>query len=84
MFDNDLREEYSFSCLVISEDGTRTWLLDDELEPIEIYDDIIGLGSGGGYAAAARMAGATIERSIEIAIVRDSNSGGPVRVHAIQ
>lgn len=84
MFDTDLKDEYSFSCLIISPDGRRTWLIDDELEPIEIFDDIIGLGSGGGYAAAARMAGASIERSIEIAIMKDSNSGGPVRTHVIK
>lgn len=79
MFDTELREDYSFSCLIISQDGERTWLLDDELEPIEIFDGIIGLGSGGGYAAAARMAGASVAKAIEIAIHYDSNSGGPVR-----
>ncbi len=83
MFDTDLRDDFGFSCLVISKDGKQTWLLDNEMEPIEIFDDIIGLGSGGGYAAAARMAGASIDRSIEIAILKDTNSGGPVRTHKI-
>lgn len=83
LFDTDVRDDYLFSCLIISDDGTRTWLLDDEMEPIEIFDDIIGLGSGGGYAAAARMAGASIADSVEIAISRDSNSGGPVRTLVI-
>lgn len=84
MFDTDLRDDYTFSCLVISPDGERTWLIDDEMEPIEIFDDIIGLGSGGGYAAAARMAGASIEDAIDIAIKKDSNSGGPVVVYTIR
>lgn len=83
MFDSDLREEFGFSCLVISADGTRTWLLDDEMQPIEIYDNIIGLGSGGCPARAARMAGATVEQAVEIAILCDSNSGGPVVTHTI-
>lgn len=75
----DNAEDFSFSCLVISKDGKRTWLVDDEMQPIEIFDNIIGLGSGGGYAAAARMAGASVANAIEIAIHYDSNSGGPVR-----
>lgn len=83
MFDTDLREDYSFSCLVVSSDGERTWLIDDEMERIEIFDNIIGLGSGGGYAAAARMAGATVANAIEIAIHYDSNSGGPVKTVVI-
>lgn len=83
MFDSELREDYGFSCLIISADGEHTWLFDDELEPIEIFDEIIGLGSGGCPARAARMAGATVAQAVEIAILCDSNSGGPVVTHTI-
>lgn len=83
MFTED-RDDYSFSCLVISKDGKRTWLIDDEMEPIEIFDNIIGLGTGGMAARAARLAGATVEQAIEIAIECDTNSGGPVRTLTIK
>lgn len=83
MFNPELKDDYSFSCLLISEDGTRTWLIDDEMEPTEIFDDIIGLGTGGMAARAARLAGATINKAIEIAIECDTNSGGPVRTLTI-
>ena len=75
--------EFSFSCLVISKDGNDVTLIDDEMEPTIVLDDIVGLGTGGASARAARAAGASMERAVEIAIQYDSNSGGPVRTYKI-
>lgn len=76
-------DEYGFSCMIISADGSKVTVVDDEMEPWVAEDVIVCAGSGGGYARAARLAGASMERSIEIAIMCDSNSGGPVRLHTI-
>jgi hypothetical protein len=77
-------EDFGFSCIVISEDGDTVTIIDNEMEPYEVLDDVIGTGSGGGYAKAARLGGATMEQAVEIAISIDSNSGGPVRMHVIE
>lgn len=74
-------DDFGMSCLVISPDGTRVLLVDDEMAPTEVLDDIIAVGSGGPLARAARAAGATPEQAVEIAIRYDGNSGGPVRTH---
>lgn len=76
-------EEYGFSCIIISQDGERVTMIDDEMTPYEVLDDVIGTGSGGIAARAARLGGATVEQAVEIAIRCDSNSGGPVRTHTI-
>lgn len=76
-------DEYGFSCIVISEDGMTVTMIDDELEPYEVLDELVATGSGGASARAARAAGATLHEAVEIAIKYDSNSGGPVRVHHI-
>lgn len=75
--------EYSFSCIVISPDGEHVTIVDDEMEPYEVEDVLVGAGSGGALARAARAAGASMEEAINIAIKYDSNSGGPVRIHKI-
>jgi hypothetical protein len=79
----DDEEKYGMSCLIISEDGEHVTLLDSELVPMEVFDDIVATGSGGMIAKAAILAGASVERAIEIAIELDTNSGGPVRLHRI-
>lgn len=75
--------EFGFSCIIISQDGNTVTIVDDEMEPWEALDDIVASGSGGQAARAARLAGATPERAVEIAIICDSNSGGPVVIHVI-
>ncbi len=76
-------DKYGLSCLVISADGSTVILFDDELTPMIVEDDIVAAGSGGAFAKAALMAGATMERAVEIAIELDVNSGGPVRTYRI-
>lgn len=75
--------EFGFSCIIISPDGEKVIIVDDEMEPWEALDEIVATGSGGQAARAARLAGATPERAVEIAVICDSNSGGPVVVHQI-
>lgn len=43
-----------------------------------------GIGSGGGYAVAAFMAGADAERAVQIACDIDVGSGGAVVVHSLK
>ena len=43
-----------------------------------------GIGSGGGYAVAASMAGADPEKAVRIACDIDANSGGDVVVHTLK
>lgn len=76
-------DDYSSSCIIISKDGCRVWIIDDEMTPFEVEDDIVTTGSGGSVARGALAAGATMEEAINIAIKYDSNSGGPVRTHII-
>lgn len=76
-------EDFGMSCLIISPDGNKVLLVDDEMTPVEVLDDIVAVGSGGPWARAARAAGATPERAVEIAIMYDGNSGGPVQTFTI-
>lgn len=80
----DDEDKFGMSCLIISEDGEKVILLDSELIPMEVFDDIVATGSGGMFAKAALLAGATIQKAIEIAIELDVNSGYPVRVERIE
>lgn len=83
MLFGDKAEDYGMSCLVISADGETVTLIDNEMTPVVVEDEIVATGSGGIAAKAARLAGATVERAVEIAIMCDVNSGGPVRIHTI-
>jgi hypothetical protein len=76
-------DDYSSSCIIISKDGSIVSIIDDEMTPYVVEDDIITAGSGGSVARGALAAGATMEEAINIAIKYDSNSGGPVRTHVI-
>lgn len=78
---SESREDYSMSCLIISPDGEEVTLMDDEITPTKVLDDIVTIGSGGPYARAALRAGASMEEAINIAIEYDGNSGGPVRTY---
>lgn len=75
---DDMPESYQFFCVLIQTDG-RVFILDEDLQAMEVYDDKITLGSGAEYARGALDAGATTAQAVEIAIRHDSNSGGPVQ-----
>lgn len=77
----DRADDFAMSCLLISPTGEKVILVDDEMAPTEVLDDIIAVGSGGPLARAARAAGAEPEQAVEIAIRYDGNSGGPVRTY---
>jgi ATP-dependent protease HslVU (ClpYQ) peptidase subunit len=76
-------EDMAFAALVVSKDGKRVWMVDDELAVVELLDDVIGIGSGGDYATAAIDAGADPVRAVEIACGRDIYSSLPLSVHRI-
>lgn len=76
-------EEFSMSCLIISPDGEKVTLMDDEITPTVIEDDFVCIGSGSALAKGALAAGATVEQAVKIAIEYDGNSGGPYREHVI-
>lgn len=76
-------EDYSFSCLVVSEDGRIAVLVDDEMQAEPVLDDYLAIGSGAAYAIGALEAGATPEEAVRIAIDHDGNSGGPVQIESV-
>jgi hypothetical protein len=78
----DNSDDFGFSCIIVAKDFSKITMVDTEMEPYDVLDEIVGTGSGGGYAKAARLAGATMPMAVEIAIACDSNSGGPVRTFA--
>ena len=75
-------DDFRFSCLVMSADGSDVTLIDDEMEPCEVLDEFLAIGTGAAYALGALRAGATPETAVTIAIDLDGNSGGPVRTCA--
>ena len=83
LFNEDTADNFSMSCLIISEDGDTVILVDAEMVPLEVLDEYLGVGSGGASARAALAAGADMLKAIEIAIKYDGNSGGPVCIRRI-
>lgn len=73
----DNREEYGFSCLVISPNGKEVWLVDDEMSPMKINDAYVGIGSGSAYAIGALDAGAALKDALKIASKRDPSTSAP-------
>lgn len=67
----------SFVALALARNGL--FLYADSCVPMRIGDEFMGIGSGGGFAKAAMMAGATSERAVEIACMCDKNSGPPIQ-----
>lgn len=67
--------------VVMHEDGS-THVYQDSPYPI-IVEENITVGSGGSYAKAALMAGASAEEAVKIAICLDEYSGGEVVVKSI-
>jgi len=75
-------DEFGFSCIVINRDGTAV-LVDDEMEPQPVHDAYLAIGSGGAYAIGALDAGASAEKSVQIACGRDLYTSAPVDVETI-
>lgn len=72
----------NFSALVMRKDGKLYEVSADGLD-MEIERGYHGIGSGGGYAVAAHMAGADPRRAVEIACQVDAASGGDIHVHPL-
>lgn len=66
-------ESDAFEAVILKSDG-RIFVADHWMRPYELETAIYGSGSGGGYAMAAMLAGATIEESLLIACAMDSGS----------
>ena len=73
-------DEYGSSCLIISKDGEEVLLVDDEMEPLEVNDDYIAIGSGASFAIGAMDAGAEAQAAVAIAAQRDPSTSGPFDV----
>ena len=71
-------DEYTFSCIVVSKDGNTVILVDDEMQPMEVTDDYVAIGSGATYCLGALDAGADAYRAIEIACDRDGSVSRPI------
>ncbi len=76
-FFGEMAEDFSMSCLVISPDGQKVLLIDEEMTPFEILDDLVAVGSGGAYARGALEAGASMKEAIQIAMRCDGSCGPP-------
>lgn len=93
-FDEEYRPDFSFyledtaergfSCLHISKDGKKVILIDGELNPLEVLDPYMGVGSGASYALGAMDAGASVVEAVEIACNRDGNSCLPIQTHTFK
>jgi len=70
-------EDGEFECLIVKGDGT-IWLLDDDLEPLQVTDEFIAVGSGGPYAVAAMACGKSATEAVEIAAMFDAATSEPV------
>ncbi len=76
-------DSMGFSILILSKDGKRITYIDEELDPIDLLDDVVGIGSGSSYALAAIDAGADIGRAMEIACARDIHTMQPILMEKI-
>jgi ATP-dependent protease HslVU (ClpYQ) peptidase subunit len=65
-----------FTALVMHPDG-RVEMMNARMVPLQI-DTPIAIGSGADYATGAMLAGASPVRAVEIAVMKDSGSGGVV------
>lgn len=70
------KEACSFDALVM--DGGFLIHYDNELAPIVVDEPYYAIGSGAEYALGAMDAGASPQRAVELAILRDECSGPPV------
>lgn len=73
-------EDYGMDCLVIDVINSTVYLLDVELVPNIISDEICGVGSGAAYGIGALRMGATMTQALEIAADYDSATSAPFEV----
>lgn len=67
-----------FSALLLNADGTVDFI-DKAAEPIR-YLTPMAIGSGGNFALVAMLAGKTPAEAVEIAMLRDTRTGGEITV----
>jgi hypothetical protein len=72
----------SFCALVLCKEGLFYWASNLNPEPIE--RGFHAIGSGGGPALGALLAGANVKRAVEIACEVDTASGGEVILHKLK
>lgn len=77
-------DERGFSCVWVSNTGTRIVLVDGEMQPTEVIDDFVAIGSGAAYALGAMEAGADVVQAIEIAALRDPNTSAPIHTYTFE
>jgi ATP-dependent protease HslVU (ClpYQ) peptidase subunit len=70
------KEDQTFQALVM--DGGFLLYYDNELVPITVDEPFFAIGSGSAYAIGAMDAGASPQRAVELAILRDECSGPPI------
>lgn len=70
-----------FEALVVRNDGTLLYY-DKILEPMDVVPPC-AIGSGGGIAMGAMIAGATAVRAVEIARILDVHTGGKIHHHKV-
>lgn len=73
-------EEYGFACLAIDPKTNDVWYIDNELTPIKVMDDVIGVGSGSSWAVAQVEAGKPMIEALRYAASKDSGTSGPFEV----
>lgn len=71
-----------FNSLILRKDGLFA-VSADAFEML-VERGYYGIGSGGGIAVGAFMAGADAKKAVEIACLIDANSGGDVIVHRLK
>lgn len=72
----------SFCALVLTKEGLFYWASNLVPEPIE--RGFHAIGSGGNAALGAMLAGATVQKAVQIACQVDSSSGGEVVLHKLK
>ena len=72
----------NFCCLVMTKEGLFYWASNLVPEPIE--RGFHAIGSGGNAALGAMLAGASVQKAVEIACMVDTSSGGEVVLHKLR
>lgn len=76
-------DEYGFTCLCISPDGSQVWFVDGEMTPMPVLDEYIAVGSGASYALGALDAGGSVEQALLSAAKRDLYTSAPFEIRIL-
>jgi len=76
-------DEYGFAVVCVDPKTNDVYMLDNEMVPFKILDDICGVGSGAAYGIGALLAGSSMERALEIAAACDGATSAPFEVKKI-